>query len=141
MSNFTFKLPDGETFEIKAPAGTTFEQAKAIFDQQAGSGGLVGFKVGDALSAATQAADGLAAAQAQLSQGVAGLAGKLPAGADLNSLTSALGPGAAAAAGQLSSALTGSIPSISSLTTGASAAINGAISGGISSLQIGRAHV
>lgn len=127
---------NSETFTVKGPPGMTFEQAKAIFDQQAKSGGLVGFKVGDALSAATQAADGFAAAQGQLAQAAAGLAGKLPTGTDLNSLTASLGPAAAAASGQLSSALSGSIPSISSTITGASAglvaqlpAVTGALTG------------
>lgn len=129
MSNFSFKLPSGESFEIKMPSGATFEQAKAIFDQQAGSGGLVGFKVGDALSAATQAADGLAAAAPQLAQGLASATKLLPAGIDTSSITAALGPGGAAAAGQLSSALQGSIPAISSGITGASAGINGLVSG------------
>lgn len=134
MSNFTFKLPNGETFEIKAPSGTNFEQAKAIFDQQAGSGGLAGFRVGDALSAATQAAEGLSAAQGQLSQSLGSISGKLPAGADLNSLTSALGTAGGAAAGQLSSALTGSIPGISSTITGAGAGLNSLVSGAGSAL-------
>jgi len=57
------------TFEVKGPPGMTFEQAKAIFDKQVKTGALVGFKPGDTLSAATQAADGLASAQAQLAQG------------------------------------------------------------------------
>lgn len=142
MSNFTFKLPNGESFEIKAPSGTTFEQAKAIFDQQAGSGGLVGFKVGDALSAATQASEGLAAAQGQLTQGFASIAGKLPSGADLSSLTASLGTNGLPGVGQLTSALSGAIPGISSQITGASAGINGLVSGitsqvgtGIASLQ------
>ena len=67
MSAFSFKLPNGESFEIKMPSGATFEQAQAVFKQQVDSGGLTGFKVGDALRAATQAADGLA--------GAAGVAG------------------------------------------------------------------
>jgi hypothetical protein len=63
------------TFEIKGPPGMTFEQAKAIFDKQVKTGALVGFKSGDTLSAATQAADGLASAQAQLTQGLTGVSG------------------------------------------------------------------
>lgn len=135
MSLFTFKLPNGETFELKAPSGTDFEQAKAIFEQQKDSGGLAGFKVGDALSAATQATEGLAAAQGQLTQSLAGAAGKLPIGADLNSLTATLGANGGAAAGQLSSALKGALPGISSSITGAGAALPGAVTGAISSMQ------
>lgn len=136
MSNFTFKLPNGNSFEIKAPSGTNFEQAKAIFDQQAGSGGLAGFRVGDALSAATQAGQGLSAAQGQLSQSLGSLSGKLPAGADLNSLTATLGTAGGAAAGQLSSALTGSVPGISSTITGASTSLNSLVSGTSSDLPL-----
>ena len=134
MSTFSFKLPNGENFEVKVPSGTDFVQAKAIFDQQAGSGGLVGFKVGDAVSAATQAADGLAAAQGQLSQALGGLAGKLPSGTDLNSLTASLGTTGLPGIGQLSSALTGSIPGIASTITGASAGINSLVTGATSQL-------
>jgi hypothetical protein len=134
MSNFTFKLPNGESFEIKMPGGATFEQAQAVFKQQVDSGGLTGFKVGDALSAATQAADGLSAAASQAQQGLASALGKLPSGTDLSSLTAGIGPAAAGAANQLTSALTGAGPAIASLTTGASSALNGAISGITSSL-------
>jgi len=141
MSTFSFKLPNGENFEVKVPSGTDFVQAKAIFDQQAGSGGLVGFKVGDAVSAATQAADGLAAAQGQLSQALGGLAGKLPSGADLNSLTASLGTTGLPGIGQLSSALTGAIPGIASTITGASAGINSLVTGATSQLTGGLAAV
>jgi len=141
MSTFSFKLPNGENFEVKVPSGTDFVQAKAIFDQQAGSGGLVGFKVGDAVSAATQAADGLAAAQGQLSQALGGLAGKLPSGTDLNSLTASLGTTGLPGIGQLSSALTGAIPGIASTITGASAGINSLVTGATSQLTGGLAAV
>jgi hypothetical protein len=116
-------------------------QAKAIFDQQAGSGGLTGFKVGDAVSAATQAADSLAAAQGQLSQALGGLAGKLPSGTDLNSLTASLGTTGLPGIGQLSSALTGSIPGIASTITGASAGINSLVTGATSQLTGGLSAV
>lgn len=141
MSTFSFKLPNGENFEVKVPSGTDFVQAKAIFDQQAGSGGLTGFKVGDAVSAATQAADSLAAAQGQLSQALGGLAGKLPSGTDLNSLTASLGTTGLPGIGQLSSALTGSIPGIASTITGASAGINSLVTGATSQLTGGLSAV
>lgn len=114
------------------PSGSTFEQAQAIFKQQADTGGLTGFKVGDALNAATQAADGLAAAAASAKQGLAEALGKLPTGTNLNSIAAGLGPAAAGALNQVSSALSGSIPSVSSLTTGASSLVSGAISGATS---------
>lgn len=137
MSNFSFKLPNGESFEIKMPSGATFEQAQAIFKQQVDSGGLTGFKVGDALSAATQAADGLAAAAPQLGQGLAAAAKLLPPGTDLGSINAALGPNGSAVAGQITSAMQGAGPAIASLTTGASSAINGAISGASSAISTG----
>ena len=134
MSNFTFKLPSGETFEVKMPSGATFDEAQAIFKQQVDTGGLTGFQVGDALSALTQASDGLASAQAQAQQSIGGVLGKLPQGADLKSLTDSVGPGLAGAINQTKAALTGVLPSITSTTTGASAAINGAISGASSGI-------
>ena len=74
--------PDGsaKTFAIKGPPGLTREQAFAIFKKQAGTGGLVGFAPGDTLSAATQAADGLAGAQAMVSQAQSGVTGGLNVG-------------------------------------------------------------
>jgi len=78
MSIFNFTNPvNGQPFEIKGPPSLSFEQAKAIFDKQVSAGSLVGFKKGDVLSAATQAADGLAAAQAQLAQAAKGIGGDL----------------------------------------------------------------
>jgi len=109
----------GEVFKIKGPPGMTFDQARAIFNTQVKTGGLTGFAVGDTLSAATQAADGLAAAQAELSQSVAGFGGGLPSGTNLNSITASLGPLGSAALGQVSSALTGSTAGLDSLVTGA----------------------
>ena len=79
MGTFTFNLPgavasgSAKAFEIKGPASLTFEQAKEIFDKQASTGALVGYKPGDVLNAATQAAAGLAAAQAQLTGGISSL--------------------------------------------------------------------
>jgi len=74
-----FGLPDpnaaAKTFEVSCPPGTTREQAFKIFQDQAKTGGLNGFTSGDILNAQTQAADGLASAQAQLSQGLAGFPG------------------------------------------------------------------
>jgi hypothetical protein len=117
--NINIPEVSGEVFKIKGPPGMTFDQAKAIFETQVKTGSLTGFKVGDTLSAATQAADGLEAARSELSQVTAGFGGALPAGTNLNSLTASLGPLGAAAAGQVSSAITGSTAGLASLATGA----------------------
>lgn len=130
--NINIPEVSGEVFKIKGPPGMTFDQARAIFNSQVKTGGLTGFKVGDTLSAATQAADGLEAAKAELSQSVAGFGGALPSGTNLNSLTASLGPLGAAAAGQVSSALTGSTAGLASLATGALA-----LPGGVSSALSG----
>ena len=121
MSTFNFDF-NGQKFEIKAPTGTTFEQAKAVFDQQTASGGLTGFRVGDVLSPATQAAAGLDSAQSQLTQGLATLTGKLPTGTNLSSLTASIGTLGQGAGAQVASALKGGAAAFNSLTTGASAA-------------------
>ena len=131
MSRFNFEF-NGQKFEINAPTGATFEQAKAVFDQQTASGGLTGFRVGDVLSPATQAAAGLASAQSQLTQGLASLSSRLPAGTNLNSLTASIGTLGQGAGTQVASALQGGAAAFNSLTTGASAAtasISAALSG------------
>ena len=133
MSTFNFEF-NGQKFEIKAPTGATFEQAKAVFDQQTASGGLTGFRVGDVLSPATQAAGGLASAQSQLTQGLASLTSRLPAGTNLNSLTASIGTLGQGASTQVASALQGGAASFKSLTTGASgatASISEALSAGL----------
>ena len=66
MSKFSFTAPDGQVFDILGPPNATIEQARAIFDQQFKSGGLVGLKVGETVSAATQAEAGLRSAVSQL---------------------------------------------------------------------------
>jgi len=133
----------GQPFEVKGPPGMTFEQAKAIFDKQAGTGALVGFKTGDTLSAATQAADGLASAQAQLAQGLTGVPGLnglntgsfasalTASGVDLKtgripSVDAAFAKGGLSAAG---GALGTSINSAAATIGGAGGALNGSLSG------------
>lgn len=86
-----------QTFEVKGPPGLTYEQAKAIFDQQVKTGSLVGYKPGDVLSAATQAAAGLPGAQAVLEQSLSGVTGILGPGI----------PGATQAIGSLTQAAGG----------------------------------
>jgi len=94
--------PDGsaKTFEIKGPPGLTREQAFEIFKKQANAGGLVGFKSGDVLSAATQAADGLPGAQAIVAQAQSGVNGSLNVGGFASSLSAA---GVDLATGRISS--------------------------------------
>jgi hypothetical protein len=74
-----FGVPDltatAKTFEVSGPPNMTREQAFAIFQKQASAGSLAGFQSGDILSAQTQAADGLEAAKAELTQGFAGFPG------------------------------------------------------------------
>jgi hypothetical protein len=135
MSTFNFDF-NGQKFEIKAPTGATFEQAKAVFDQQTASGGLTGFRVGDVLSPATQAAAGLAAAQSQVTQGLASLTGKLPTGTNLNSLTASIGTLGQGAGTQVARALKGGAAAFNSLTTGAGAA-TAAISSTLSGAGLG----
>lgn len=118
MSEFTF-TENGETYVVKGPNGMTIEQARSIFSQQFNTGALTGFNVGDTLSAATQAADGLITAAPQLSQGIAVAAKILPTGINASTITAALGPNGSAAAGQVTSALQGTVAAAAStLTTG-----------------------
>jgi len=76
-----------KTFAIKGPPGLTREQAFAIFKKQADTGSLVGFKPGETLSAATQAADGLAGAQALVAQAQSGVTGSLNVGSFTSGLS------------------------------------------------------
>jgi hypothetical protein len=125
MATFNFTLPNGKPFEVKAPPGFSLEQAKAVFDKQAETGSLVGLKPGMVLSAATQAAQGLASAQALLTQAQSGVG---------DALQSALGAAGGALGGSLAdvaSGLTGAVGAAVSasgvasvVTGGAATAIN-----------------
>jgi hypothetical protein len=126
MSIFNFPSPTG-SFSIKGPEGMTLDQAQAIFKQQLDTGSLAGLKVGSVVSAATQAAGGLPGASAMLSQAQGAISGLLPSGTNLGSITSILGPGGGAAAGQVASLAAGGAAAFNSLTTAASGA-TGAIS-------------
>lgn len=76
MASYTFTLPGStKSFTIKGPDGFTEAQARAIFDQQANAGSLVGFKPGDVLNSATQLAAGLPSAASQLTQTLSGVPG------------------------------------------------------------------
>lgn len=138
MSSYSFEL-GGKTFAVKVPQGVSEEQARALFKQQADTGSLVGIKVGDALSAATQAAAGLPGAVAQLQQSAAGALGGLPGAANLNSITAGLGAAAGAVNGQISSALAGGSAALNSLTTGAGGlgSIGSSLSGAVGGITSG----
>ena len=98
MSIFKFDNPvTGQQVEIKGAPTLTAGQARVIFDQQLKAGSLVGLTTGDVVSAATQAADGLAGASAQLAQAISGRGGSFqgalqstPAVGDLVSQTSSV---------------------------------------------------
>ena len=130
MAQFSFTSSDGKPFSIKGPDGLTREQAEAVFKKQDATGSLVGFKPGDSLSAASQAADGLASAQGALAQAQSGLAGALgsvgsvaPLGSISNTLASAGG------------AMGGSLASIAAGLTAAVGPAVSAISGAISKIS------
>lgn len=108
-----------ETFKIKGPPGMTLEQARAVFEQQVKTGGVVGFAPGDTLSAATQAFDGLEAAKAQFSQSLGGMNGNLPIGTNLQTLAKSVGPGGVTAAGQIGSFATGAVAAVNSFRVNA----------------------
>ena len=108
-----------KVFEVKGPPDLTREQAFEIFKKQASAGGLVGFKSGDVLSAATQAADGLPSAQAAVAQAQAGLSSVT--GLGLGSASSAL----AQAGGALGGSLAGTAAGLTSLAGPAISSISG----------------
>ena len=55
MKSFTFTDPaTGQVFTVEAPDGTSINQARAVFEQQLGSGKLAGISIGATLDAATQ---------------------------------------------------------------------------------------
>ena len=138
MSEFKFSLdalsPGAvrEVFTIKAPPGMTFDQAKAIFDKQASTGSLTGLKVGDALSAATQATQGLSSAAASLSQAASGIGGTV-SGALQGALKNIPG-GVAGAASGIANRLTGGLgaPGILQAASALPSSIAGAVNSGIS---------
>jgi hypothetical protein len=105
-----------KVFDVKGPPGLTREQAFEIFKKQADAGGLVGFKSGDVLSAATQAADGLPGAQALVAQAQAGF------GSEFGDAQSAL----AQAGGALGGSLAGTAAGLTALVGSAVSAIGAA---------------
>ena len=132
MAEFSFTSSDGKSFSIKGPEGLTRDQAEAIFKKQDSTGSLAGFKPGDSLSAASQAADGLASAQSALQQAqgsIAGVLGSVGSVAPLGSINTALGAAGGALGGSLAgtaAGLTAAVGPAVSAATGALSSIPGA---------------
>jgi hypothetical protein len=129
MATFNFTLPNGKPFEVKAPPGFTLEQAKAAFDKQAETGSLVGLKPGMVLSAATQAAQGLASAQALLTQAQSGIG---------SALTGALGEAGGALGGSLAGVadgLTGAVGEAVSAVEGVASVVTGGAATAINTIN------
>ena len=127
MAEFTFTSSDGKPFSIKGPEGLTRDQAEAIFKKQDSTGALVGFKPGDSLSAASQAADGLASAQGALQQtqgGIAGALGSVGSIAPLGSISTALGGAGGALGGSLAGTAAGLTAAIGPAVSAASGALS-----------------
>lgn len=66
MNVFKFVTPTGQPIEVTGPAGSTYDQALAIFTQQLNTGSLTGLKAGDVLNSLVQARGGLVTALAQV---------------------------------------------------------------------------
>ena len=134
MAEFSFTSSDGKPFSIKGPEGLTRDQAEAIFKKQDSTGSLVGFKPGDSLSAASQAADGLASAQGALQQaqsGIAGALGSVGSIAPLGSISTALGGAGGALGGSLAGSAAGLTAAIGPAVSAASGAISSTIAGAV----------
>ena len=127
MAQFSFTSSDGKSFSIKGPDGLTREQAEAIFQKQDATGSLVGFNPGDSLSAASQAADGLASAQGALAQAQSGLAGALGSVgsvAPLGSISNTLASAGGAMGGSLASIAAGLTAAVGPAVSAASGAVS-----------------
>lgn len=74
MSSFIFDYL-GKKFNIQGPPGATEAEARAVFDQQAKTGALVGLSPGDIIGAATQAAGGVPGAAGVVGQAISGVPG------------------------------------------------------------------
>jgi len=125
MSIFKFTNPlNGQPFEIKGPTTLTEAQARDIFQKQLDAGSLVGFKPGDSLSAATQAADGLKSALSQVGQAAAGIGGSAQ-GALQGALKNLPSPGQInAAASGIATGVQTALQSASSLPGGLTGALD-----------------
>lgn len=76
-SIWKFTNSAGAAFEVQAPAGTTYDTALAVFNQQLRTGGLIGVPVGGLVNAVTQTEGGLAAAASQISPAAVSLAAEI----------------------------------------------------------------
>lgn len=129
LTTGTAQTPEGEqskVFAVKGPPGLTREQAFEIFKKQANTGALVGFTPGDSLSAATQAADGLASAQSALQQAQSGFSGALNAlGSNIpvGSINPSLGAGGGAGGGSLAQTAAGLTAAVGPAVTAFSGAV------------------
>ena len=70
MNVFKFITPTGQQVELTGPAGSTYDQALAIFNQQSLTGSLTGLRSGDILNSLIQAKGGLATALAQVTSSI-----------------------------------------------------------------------
>jgi len=70
MNVFKFVTPTGQPIEVTGPAGSTYDQALAIFNQQYNTGSLTGLRSGDILNSLVQAKGGLATALAQVTSSI-----------------------------------------------------------------------
>jgi len=126
MAEFTFTNSEGKPFTLKGPDGLTREQAEAIFKKQDSSGSLVGFKPGDVLSAATQAAAGLPAAQGALQQAqnnIVGDLGKVGGVASIGSISRSLGAAGGALGGSLAATAAGLTAAVGPAVSAASGVV------------------
>ena len=67
----TITATQNQTVVISGPPDLSRDTAQRIFNQQLASGSLIGLRAGDVISAATQVANGLIAAESQLLQQIA----------------------------------------------------------------------
>lgn len=70
MNVFKFVTPTGQPIEVTGPAGSTYDQALAIFNQQSSTGSLTGLRSGDVLNSLIQAKGGLATALSQVTSSI-----------------------------------------------------------------------
>ena len=137
MAKFIFTAPGGAKYQVSGPEGLTQKQAEAIFKQQVNTGSLVGIANGDAISAATQATDGLAAAQSQLTQSAGSIVGAVAPGTNLESITASIGVDGRGATGQTLSSLTGQAAKINSYAIGSTGTAAGFLPGELSVPSVG----
>ena len=70
MNVFKFITPTGQPIELTGPAGSTYDQALAVFNQQSSTGSLTGLRAGDVLNSLIQAKGGLATALSQVTSSI-----------------------------------------------------------------------